>query len=96
MDEPLRVAEDLVPIGKFKAQAATWLRRIKDTGQRLVITQNGSAAGVLLAPAEFDRMRQRMRLLEDIAAGSSDFEQGRTLTTSQLRQELGKARRARK
>jgi prevent-host-death family protein len=96
MDKPLRVADDIVAIGKFKSQAASWLRRINETGQRLVITQNGTAAGVLMAPGEFDRLRSRMRLLEDIAKGTADFEQGRSLTTSQVRRELAKARSARK
>ena len=46
----IRVSEDIVPIGEFKGQAAHWLRRVSETGQPVVITQNGKPAGVLLSP----------------------------------------------
>jgi prevent-host-death family protein len=56
-----QVFEELVPISDFEAHAADLLRRVAETGKRLVITQNGKAAGVLLSPAEFDRLSQRTR-----------------------------------
>jgi prevent-host-death family protein len=67
--KPLRVAEDVVPIGQFKAQAKTWLARTAETGQPLVITQNGRAAGVLLSPAEFDRLVEGTALLARLGLG---------------------------
>jgi hypothetical protein len=41
----VRFSEGIVPVSDFKAQAADWLKRIAKTGQPLVITQNGKAAG---------------------------------------------------
>ncbi len=38
----------------------------------MVITQNGRPAGVLLSPREYDRMQERQRFLESIAAGLAD------------------------
>ena len=35
----LRVSEDGVPVGQFKAQAKKWLAWASQTGQPLVITQ---------------------------------------------------------
>ena len=93
MTKPFRVSEDVVPIGKFKAEAAKWLRRIAKNRRGIVITQNGQAAGVLLPSAEYDELMHRQRLLEEIAVGSSDADEGRTMTTRQLRQELRRARR---
>ena len=66
---PVRVSEDIVPVSDFKAQAADWLKRVADTGQPVVITQNGKAAGVLISPSEFDRLSDRAGLLEAIDAG---------------------------
>jgi predicted transcriptional regulator len=51
-------------------------------------------AGVLVAPAEFDRMQERQRLLESITAGLADAEAGRVVDTAELRRRL-RARRAR-
>ena len=92
MVKPIRVAEDIVPIGQFKGKAGQWLRQIAETGQRLIITQNGKAAGVLMSPAEFDKLRYQQMILQDIAAGAADVEAGRTVTTAQLKRELARAR----
>jgi prevent-host-death family protein len=77
---PVRVSEDIVPVSDFKAQAADWLKRVASTGQPVVITQNGKAAGVLVSPAEFDRLSERVRLLEAIDAGLADEKAGRLVS----------------
>jgi toxin ParE1/3/4 len=59
----VRVSEDIMSVSDFKAQAAECLRRIVETDQPLVITQNGKAAGVLLSPREFDRLSERARFI---------------------------------
>ena len=76
----VRVSEDIVPVSDFKAQAADWLKRVADTGQPIVITQNGKAAGVLVSPAEFDRLTERARVLEAIDAGLADEKAGRVVS----------------
>jgi len=76
----VRVSEDIVPVSDFKAQAAAWLKRVADTGQPLVITQNGKAAGVLLSPAQFDALTERARFLEAVEAGLADSDAGRVHT----------------
>jgi antitoxin YefM len=89
----LRVSEDIVPIGEFKGQAAHWLKRARDTGQPVVITQNGKPAAVLLSPAEYDRLLEHQRFLESIGAGLDDAEAGRVMTSSELKARLVARRR---
>ena len=91
----IRVAEDIVPIGAFKARASHWLKHAKVTGQPVVITQNGHPAGVLVSPAEYDRMQERERFLADVAAGLADAEAGRTLGLDDVATKLAERRKAR-
>jgi prevent-host-death family protein len=86
--KPIMVSEDIVPIGEFKAQAAQWLKRTRDTAQPVVITQNGKPAAVLLSPAEYDRLSERERFLQSVAAGLDDAEAGRVMSTATLRSRL--------
>ncbi len=72
----VRISEDIVPVSDFKAHAANWLRRVAETGQPLVITQNGKAAGVLLSPAEFDRLSERARFVAAVEEGLADADAG--------------------
>ncbi|HEX4953280.1 MAG TPA: type II toxin-antitoxin system prevent-host-death family antitoxin [Thermoanaerobaculia bacterium] len=73
----IRISEDIVPVSDFKAQAADWLRRLAETGQPLVITQNGKAAGVLLSPAAFDQLSERVRFVAAVETGLADADAGR-------------------
>jgi len=84
----MRVSDGIVPIGEFKGQAARWLRRLTETGQPVVITRNGRPAGVLLSPAEFDRLTERQRFLESVARGLADADAGRVMNTRELKRRL--------
>jgi len=91
----LHVADDIVPIGEFKTQAARLLRRVAQTSRPLVITQNGRPAGVMLSPAEYDRLCARERFLVSVAAGAVDAEEGRVMDSDTLRTRLAERRRER-
>lgn len=84
----VQISDGIVPLGEFKAQAAKLLKRIGESGQPLVITQNGRPAGVLLSPREYDRMQERERFLASIAAGLADAESGRAMSSTELRERL--------
>ncbi|MEZ4404891.1 MAG: type II toxin-antitoxin system Phd/YefM family antitoxin [Polyangiales bacterium] len=87
--KPLRVSQDIVPMAEFKGQAAHWFRRLAENNQPVVITQNGKPAGVLLSPAEFDRLVERERFLTDVATGVADLDAGRVVSTDELTRRLG-------
>lgn len=91
----LYVADDIVPIGEFKTQAARLLRRVSQTSRPLVITQNGRPAGVVLSPVEYDRLCTRERFLVSVAAGAVDAEEGRVMDSDALRTRLAKRRHER-
>jgi prevent-host-death family protein len=86
----LKVSEDVVPVGQFKAQAKKWLARAAETGQPLVITQNGRPAAVMLSPAEYDRLTERERFIGDVKAGLADLDAGRTIPLEEVRARLAR------
>lgn len=90
--KPLRVSQGIVPIAQFKSEAPRWLRHVAESGEPVVITLNGKPAGVLVSPAEFDRLLERQRFLESVTAGLADAEARRTLSTGELRKRLAQRR----
>jgi prevent-host-death family protein len=86
--QPLKLSQDVVPIGEFKSNAADWLRRLKSDCAPVVITQNGRPAAVMISPAEYDRIRDQVRFLESVTAGLADADAGRTMSTPQLKKRL--------
>lgn len=75
--QSLKVSENIIPVSEFKAKAAEWLRRLGETAEPLVITQNGKAAGVLVSPEVFDRLTERVRFIHAVEQGLEDLEAGR-------------------
>lgn len=87
----LKISQDVVTLAEFKNQAATLLERISHSSQPLLITQNGKPAGVLLSPAEFDRIQEHetARFITAVARGLEDADNGKTLTSKQVKSRLG-------
>lgn len=87
----LKISKDVVTLAEFKSQAATLLERIGTSSQPLLITQNGKPAGVLLSPAEFDRIQEQesSRFVTAVNRGLQDADTGKVLTTSQAKSRLG-------
>lgn len=88
----IRVSEGVVPLGEFKAHASRYLKQLDSP---IVITQNGRPAGVLLSPAEFDRVREQQRFLDSVASGLADAQAGRVMDTEELTKRLAAAREGR-
>ncbi len=91
MPKRISIAEDIVPIGEFKAQAARMLDRLRDSGRPLVVTQHGKPAAVMLSPVEYDRLQERAAFVQSVASGITDAEAGRTMDTGTLRRRLAES-----
>lgn len=89
----LSVSDGVIPLGEFKTHAARYLKNLDGP---VVITQNGRSAGVLLAPSEYDRIREQQNFLESIAVGMADAQVGRVMDEETLQEQLAAARQLRK
>jgi len=87
----LKISKDVVTLAEFKSQAATLLARVGSSSQPLLITQNGKPAGVLLSPAEFDRIQEQesARFMASVRRGIEDADSDRVLTSAQAKSRLG-------
>ena len=73
----IQLADDLVPAARFKNQQAAILRRLRESGRTIVITQRGVAAAVVMTPEEYDRLMERIALLEAVGEGARAEQAGR-------------------
>ena len=85
--KPLKISKDVVTLAEFKNQAAALLERLLSSSQPLLITQNGKPAGVLLSPAEFDRIQEQdsSRFMDSVNKGIADADNGRVLTSTEAK-----------
>ncbi len=88
----LSISNDIIPLGKFKVGISKWLKSVQNTRHPLIITQNGTPAGVLLSPSEYDELVYKKSFINSINKGLEDIEKGNTYSTIELRKELKKRR----
>ena len=62
----LHLEEDIKSLSEFRTNVTTCIRQIRETRRPMVITHHGKSAAVLLGVSEYERLMQRMEILEDI------------------------------
>ena len=69
--ERINVARDIQPLSVFRKQASALIDRLQKSRRPLVLTRNGRSAVVVLDAGEFERMVERIELLEDVQTAVS-------------------------
>lgn len=62
----VRVDEDIRPLSEFRAGVATFVKQIHETRRPIVLTQRGRGVAVLVDVYEYERMQERLEILEEI------------------------------
>lgn len=55
---------------------ASFLKQVRDTKRPMIITQHGKGVAVLLDVDEYERMQEKLELLQDIQTSISQIETG--------------------
>ncbi len=96
LNKLIQLSTDLVTVAEFKDHAGAYLDRVQSSGNPIVITKNGKAAGVVVSPAEYDKIQYQRALMESIARGVADADAGRVMSTEEAKSEIEAARASRK
>ena len=73
----MKYFETIEPVSRLKTRSAELIRRARDTGQPIVITQNGKATAVLQDVESFERQRNALLLLRYLAQGEEEVRSGK-------------------
>lgn len=71
----VKFTEDIVPVTDFRNNAADILAQLLRNGRPIVLTQRGRASAVLLDVREYQRLTERLAVLEG-QAGKDPLAQG--------------------
>ena len=91
----ISIADDIVPIGEFKASLSKWIEKSKSSGHPIVVTQNGRPAAVVLSPTDYDRLNEIKQFVDSVDRGLADAENKNVYNTEQLENELDRRRNKR-
>jgi prevent-host-death family protein len=68
--------EDIQPVSEFRANAAKFVQRVRETRRPLVLTQHGKSAAVLMDVGEYEKMLDTIELLKAIQEGEAELDAG--------------------
>jgi len=73
---PMRYREDIRPLSEFRANTAAFMEQIRTSRRPIVLTQHGRGAAVLISIDEYERMVERVAVLEDIRVAEQQIVEG--------------------
>ena len=76
-------ARDIQPLSAFRKKASAFIDRLQQTRRPLVLTRNGRSAAVVLDADEFERLLDRLELLEDVELAREQARRGETVPHEQ-------------
>ena len=78
----MALSKNIKSISHLKANAAQVALELKDSGQAMIITQNGEATMVVQSVTENDRMRETLALLKRLTQSQQAVTQGKTVSSA--------------
>ena len=68
------IKNDIKPISYIKTHAADMLKRVNETHNPMIITQNGEAKAVLLDTESYQQMTKSIGILKLLAIGEKEID----------------------
>ena len=73
-------AKGIEPVTVLKTRSAELIRQARETGQPIIITQNGKPTAVLQDVESFHRQREALALLKILAKGDQELSDEKSLS----------------
>jgi prevent-host-death family protein len=80
---PVPLKEKVKPITYLKNRTADLVREVSESGNSVVITQNGEAKVVVMDMNSYDRWRDAMALLKILSQSQADIEESRIVSNEE-------------
>ncbi len=91
----MSLASSIKPISYFKANAAEVLEKIAESGEPMIITQNGEAKAVVQDIVSYEKTQETLALLKILALSDQDIAAGRHKPAREVIERLRSKQKAR-
>lgn len=80
----MKYSTNIKPISYLKSHAAEIVTTLNETREPLLITQNGEAKLVVMDVRSYEQQEQAIALLQLLAQGQRDIEEGRVMAAADV------------
>lgn len=72
----LKPSTDIQPLSAFRANAAGFLKKVRDSRRPLVLTQHGKSAAVVLDVEHYDALMEELEVIREIKEARAQLARG--------------------
>ncbi len=84
----INLENDIKPLSEFRANAAKFVKQVKETKRPIILTQHGKSAAVLLDVAAYQALVEKLELLQEIQIAEKQISEGKYLTSEQVKERI--------
>lgn len=84
----IQLDQDIRSLSDFRANAAAFIEHVKTNRRPLIITQHGRSSVVLIDVEDYQKMLDKIRLLEELAAARKELTENQGVEHSTFVNEL--------
>lgn len=82
--------QDIRPMSDFRSNVSGFIKQVHTTKRPIVITQHGKSSAILLDVSEYEKMMNKMELVEDIELATKQIKNGEGLSHNKAYKKLKK------
>lgn len=82
------LVNDVMPLPEFRNSLAECIARTRRTHRPILVTQNGKSATVMFSVEDFERLREKFEMAEDIRVSETEIERGEVMATAEVESSL--------
>ncbi|MFA5670133.1 MAG: type II toxin-antitoxin system Phd/YefM family antitoxin [Balneolaceae bacterium] len=84
----IQLDEDIRSLSDFRANAAAFIERVKSKRRPLILTQHGKSSAVLIDVEDYQKMLNKIQLLEELSSARKELDDGEGISNEELFNEL--------
>jgi len=84
----IEIDQDIQPVSEFRKHAADFIDRIKKQKRSIVLTQHGKSAAVLVDVSEYQRMVNKLDLIEELIEAERQITRGEVVSHDEAKKQI--------
>jgi prevent-host-death family protein len=84
----IQLDQDIRSLSDFRANAASYIERVKSKRRPLVLTQHGKSSAVLIDVEDYQKLLDKIQLLEEISTARKELDNGDGISQEDFFSEL--------
>ncbi|MEX0722609.1 MAG: type II toxin-antitoxin system Phd/YefM family antitoxin [Gracilimonas sp.] len=80
--------QDIQPVSEFRKKSADFIDRVKNNKRPIVLTQHGKSAAILIDVAEYQRMIDKIDLMDDLLEAERQIMNGEVTSHEEAKNQI--------